>query len=802
MGAGLSKWLEDRSSLSKRKAEDAVDLCGDQDFHRKKARLEDDNGGSSSISHSVQASNALDGTATSQMFQNANNFQIEGSQFIECQSYTNIASPEERIGSTFVNAQQYIKVTGDLKMTREAKIAIVLEWLTDINFRAIQADTLRKRAAKTGTWIFDHADFVEWIAGHRGILWGTGIPGAGKTILAAIVIDYLTDLVKSNKRACVVFAYCRYTEPLPVEKILAGLLRQILEDYDSTWPFIEPIYDHHKPRQTRPSQSELLHVLTTIFNSGLFDQRFCSLDGLDEATFDTQIDVLDALSQLPVNFLITSRPLPLLKDRIVARFIDIHVQDMDIERLIEEKIGRMVTLRKLLEQDGWKEKVVKAVLSKSAGMFLVASLQLDMLCSCLRIKDLREALDQLPTGVEAMYRTTLERIEHHDRRNVVRRALLWIIYARRPLSMKELLRAVSTCPDTYAFDDELSVDEDTLVSACCGLIVVESKKGEVRLVHYTAQDFLKRYLSQFDVDPHAVIASTCVGCLSQHKFDNYSGQINGYQGMPFQTQPLLRYSHENWASHTRSSNILPLPVIHFIRRCRRYPLRLDHRDSWWDYLSAYHLASAYGLTTLLSHWLGLDDTHPDLWPPPPKLAINAKTTKGRTPVAVATHLYNFKTLKILLRAEGVDVTSPDYEGQTPLLLAAQQDYVEFVQMLLEKVDIVHVNMSRQDSWSTVEGHVGDTALMVAAWNGSVGVVKALLRVEGVDVNRSHTIDGTALMQVSRKGVMRIVQMLLQHKDIDVNAKTADGQTAYTLAYERGFKGIADAIQNYGVQKDN
>ena len=44
--------------------------------------------------------------------------------------------------------------------------------------------------------------------------------------------------------------------------------------------------------------------------------------------------------------------------------MDIFVHDGDIERLIEEKLGRMKTLRNLLEKEGWKEKVLETVLKK------------------------------------------------------------------------------------------------------------------------------------------------------------------------------------------------------------------------------------------------------------------------------------------------------------------------------------------------------------------------------------------------------------------------------------------------------
>ena len=53
------------------------------------------------------------------------------------------------------------------------------------NFRAIQQDSLSKRTPKTGEWIFDYEQFPVWRNPNSSLktLWGSGIAGAGKTVL-------------------------------------------------------------------------------------------------------------------------------------------------------------------------------------------------------------------------------------------------------------------------------------------------------------------------------------------------------------------------------------------------------------------------------------------------------------------------------------------------------------------------------------------------------------------------------------------------------------------------------------------
>ncbi|TFK17006.1 hypothetical protein FA15DRAFT_605909, partial [Coprinopsis marcescibilis] len=359
----------------------------------------------------------------------------------------------------------------------------VVEWLSDINYHAIQSDNLRKRAEGTGEWVFDDPKISKWLEGVLGILWGVGMPGAGKTILASFIIDHLLEKAKANKRICVAFAFSRYTDQFTGEKVLGGLLRQVVEDHPSTLQYAKPMYEYHSLRKTRPAQKELLAVLRAIFTSDLFDERYCTIDGLDEALADTQIDVLDALASMPVNFLVMSRPLPLLKELVPeATFIDIMVNDTDIEQLIAEKLRRTKTLRNLLEKEDWRETVLKTVVEKSSGMFLLASLQLDMLGRCLHTMDLRSALDALPVGVNAMYEASMERIEGGLRPQLALQALTWLVYARESLEMDDLRHALAVDTATFFYNADRLVDAETLLSICCGLITFEPKTKLVRLV--------------------------------------------------------------------------------------------------------------------------------------------------------------------------------------------------------------------------------------------------------------------------------------------------------------------------------
>ncbi|TFK17828.1 hypothetical protein FA15DRAFT_710431 [Coprinopsis marcescibilis] len=391
--------------------------------------------------------------------------------------------------ATLISARNYTTVYNtmvqpDISEKDMALFEKIVEWLSHINYHAIQADNNGKRAEGTGAWAFDNPK----------------IASAGKTVLAyvasfLIIIDHLLQEARANKRICVTFEFSHYTDQFTGDKVLGGLLCQVIQDHSSTIAFVKPMYNYHHQRKTQPSQKELLDVIRAIFNSDLFDEKFCALDGLDKAFEDTQVDVLDALAGLPANLLLMSRPLPLLKDHVPnAVFMDITLHEANIIQMIEDKIGCMPRLQNLLQKGDQKQKVVKTVHERSLGMFLVASLQLNMLSSCINVKSLDTALQALPVGVNAMYEATTDCINGGPAPKLALGALTLVAYAWELLKMDDLLHALAVETDPFKYDSNLMADPDTVLSACCGLITFEPETKLVHLVHYTAQDFLVTYL--------------------------------------------------------------------------------------------------------------------------------------------------------------------------------------------------------------------------------------------------------------------------------------------------------------------
>ena len=114
----------------------------------------------------------------------------------------------------------------------------------------------------------------------------------------------------------------------------------------------------------------------------------------------------------------------------------------------------------------------------------MAILQIESLKNSTTVNELREAVKSFSSDIDNMYSSTWERIVAQPQKSVslAKRAITWLTYALRPLRIIELRHALAIQPNTATFDDDDVSAEETVVSVCCGLIVIEGESQTVRLV--------------------------------------------------------------------------------------------------------------------------------------------------------------------------------------------------------------------------------------------------------------------------------------------------------------------------------
>ncbi|XP_027724368.1 2-5A-dependent ribonuclease [Vombatus ursinus] len=162
-----------------------------------------------------------------------------------------------------------------------------------------------------------------------------------------------------------------------------------------------------------------------------------------------------------------------------------------------------------------------------------------------------------------------------------------------------------------------------------------------------------------------------------------------------------------------------------------------------------------------------------------------KKDNGATPFIVAGIVGNVELLKLFL-SKGANINEYDNHGFTAFMEAACYGQVDALEFLYENG--AQVNLGRQTSEEQKKlCKGGNTALMDAAEQGHVNVLKILLEKMQADVNARDNMGRNALihslLNPKNKNVKEIVRLLLKYR-ADVNVRGEKGKTPLLLAVEK------------------
>ena len=199
-----------------------------------------------------------------------------------------------------------------------------------------------------------------------------GIPGAGKTILSSIVIDYLQKSILDD-RSRIAYLFCNSQNKLeqtPVN-LVASLLKQLLQARQGVPEDLKSLYELYYQHQTRPTLDEV----SSIFQSEIrnYSRVFLIIDALDECPDDDRRVVLSRLRAMQAassaNVMITSRPVPKVTDAFLQDItIEIRASDEDVRRYIE---GQMIRMTGCIARNVWLQETIKNSITKTVdGMFV------------------------------------------------------------------------------------------------------------------------------------------------------------------------------------------------------------------------------------------------------------------------------------------------------------------------------------------------------------------------------------------------------------------------------------------------
>jgi hypothetical protein len=236
----------------------------------------------------------------------------------------------------------------------------VFEWLSPVDFAAQHSDVINRRQEGTGMWFADSPKFHSWIHGSNQTLFCPGIPGAGKTMIAAIAVDHLWKHVQS-KDIGVAYIYCNYktqTDQTAIN-LAAAILKQLIQERPSVPEPVASLYSRHAHRRTRPSFEEIRSALQTVVSN--FSKVYIVVDALDECLKDHRNQLLAMLRDLQLNgnisVMATSRFLP----EVVQLFtllptLEVRADNSDVKRFIE---GQIYRLPRCVQRDNELQEAIK-----------------------------------------------------------------------------------------------------------------------------------------------------------------------------------------------------------------------------------------------------------------------------------------------------------------------------------------------------------------------------------------------------------------------------------------------------------
>ncbi|KAF3935194.1 Ankyrin-2 [Dactylellina cionopaga] len=714
----------------------------------------------------------------------------------------------------------------------------VLNWLAR-DYGSQQSDYIKLQQPGTGQWLLESLEFQTWLDADNETLFCPGIPGAGKTIITAILVDRLHRQYKADINTGIAYLYCNFKRQNEqnVEDLLASLLRQLVQNLSSLPESIVAMYNEHNKKGTRPSLGEISETLVSI--AAIYSRVFVLVDALDECQEAHRTRFLSEILNFQVktraNYFATSRFIPDIEDCFREKpTLEIRAAEPDIRKYLKNHIQYIPGIVK--DDLDLQMEVVNKIIEKVDGMFLLAKFRLDSLAGMASTKEVLKVLERnrkfsavdgdAKSAYDDAYHDTMQRIQTQvlpSRQRAIK-ILSWITFANRPLTISELQHILAVEPDTQELDKLNLPRNDLMIGVCSGLVTVDEESRIVRLVHYTAQEYFERTWHTWLPEAQNSITETCVTYLSYDTFK--TGLSTVYQDFEtrLESNVLYDYAAQNWGHHARVSSIEGGKLIldlfkseSAISACSQTILL--NMDKWQrsyshptpQKMAGLILAAYFGLAksvaAMLSHSVDLEvkdslyDRTPMSWAAGNghEAVVKLLVDKGanleaedvcgdQTLLSWAAANGNEELVKLLVD-KGADLEAEDVCGRTPLSRAANNGHVAVVMLLVEKGAVLET-----------EDENGWTPLSEAAGNGHIAVVNLLIE-KGAGLETTGEYGSTSLMvpllKAAENGHEAVVKLLVE-KSTDPEVNYDYKWVSILIAAKNGYVAIVKMLVDKGA----
>ncbi|BCS16312.1 hypothetical protein ALUC_80519A [Aspergillus luchuensis] len=593
---------------------------------------------------------------------------------------------------------------------KENERSELLQWLSTISVQQHYRETLASVLPGSGEWLLKQPCFVNWKdSSISESFWLHGIPGCGKTKLAAIVVKYLHRQSSGiSKPAPIAHFFCSQSPAEPersdAREILRSLLKQVsLIEGERTirLPSVEA-YQVRRAEAShtgeKPAPLTVEECVELICEIGRGTPLTIVIDALDECSSQQRGILIEALKEIRrqcrdiVKIFVSSRHetdiaahfeggeifeiTPTVTEEDISQFIrvEVHSYMHRWSRMHEEPIPLLQRL---------EEEIIDKLVAGAQGMFLWVRLQLESISDTDRIKDvesIRQAITSFPPTLNKSYEVIYERIQGLGKgpKTVALQSLQWLLCAKRKLSVSEFLAAVSRSPM-----GSTPISPGLIMDYCCNLVVIDNVADTFRFAHATVREFLESLSDNSILEADSTITQRCLGT---------------YLWGDFSEDGLLQYATQYWPAHVEqlsgSSQRLGIqkPIIEFLTE-------EEHFEDWIEFLDERPVERGYKWSSALERKL-----EACLASPPSTLFtvccfglsealecpeiiriidVNQTNRHGTSGLYLAARWGYSEVVRKLLQL-GADVNGPGYQYGSPLQAASFGGHKDVVKILLDR----------------------------------------------------------------------------------------------------------------------
>lgn len=700
--------------------------------------------------------------------------------------------------------------------------------LTDFSGKSSEFSRhLLSQTPGTGLWISDTQKFSQWHDSEdHGSLWIKGVPGSGKSVIAASMIEHL----RASENHPVLFFFFRYiiAENRKPRSLIQDWLAQLLP-YSARLQFkLQPLVGS---KLDDISDEQLWEYLLLGLNH--ISKVWCVVDGLDEmemesgtGSFLQRLNDLAIFRPNSVKLLMTSRPKQYLQSALKdASIVHINLEDdlvgKDIAAFVSYRLKSIVPGNENLQKS-----LQSTICSKSKGLFLYARLLLDQIEKSQMTLDVGRLAESLPIGLEEMYNTMLDQQAKGLKINTSLQVFLleWVVFSPVILRLNQLASVLQLC-----FLSSIDAkDAKNIVRSSCSPLLEILEDESVQVIHHSFTEFLLnaeradsatsfpvlnsqevhkrlgtsclKYLKCGALLPNIAVKSdsvkaspSCkceeegVECRCKKSVDTYN-----YQEARLR-YPFLEYAVKNWSYHASLYDVQDEEFFESINDFLNYNspefrrwLELEWSTAFSrpesECPSALHIAAFTGLCCYAESL------------PSEARDVSSSDADGKTPLHWACRKGHLRMCSFLLN-HGAQPDAEDWRGVKPIHESARKNYAQIVRMLLESgVDPMTPKTRENHAGRLLGGEritKGETAVQYVCEQGHTETILAMLPFLSPEVKKE------VLCESSRYGKTEAVLAVLQNSNLPLDAKFR-GATALYLACQSRSAGCVEALLARGA----